>query len=143
MVASTIVVLFLGSYLLLNDTKKFLMIHYVISFATWSWLFWDYKMLQINKQYVRALGLSIGILCYGFYLSNRFDYMDKAGLVRIGATLPIFFLLLQKPLRIAFKATMKREPIVDKPAPSFADFMYIFFLLMTTLMIPFWVVKLP
>jgi hypothetical protein len=31
---------------------------------------------------------------------------------------------------------MKREPKVEKPAPSFADFLYIFILWMTTLIIP-------
>jgi hypothetical protein len=140
-VAFAIVFLFPGSYVASSEREIFLMPQYAIGFAIWGWLLWDYKLLQINSLYVKTLGLSIGVFFYGLYLGSQFDYLDNGGLIKIGTTLPAIFLLLQKPLRIAFKAMMKREPIVDKPAPSFPDFIYIFILLITTLVIPFWIMK--
>jgi hypothetical protein len=50
--------------------------------------------------------------------------------------MPTFFLVTQGIFRFIFKTLMKREPIVDKPAPSVADGVYMFTLIMTTILVP-------
>ena len=128
--------LFLASYLTFSNLNTFLSINSAICFLVWGWLWIDYKLLQVSRHYFVVLGLSTVILIYGYFLSEKYIHLHNAGLVKNGAVLPIFFLILQRPLRYIFKAVMKREPVVDKPAPTFADFVYIFILIVTTLIVP-------
>lgn len=128
--------LFLASYLTFSNINTFLSINSAICFLVWGWLWIDYRLLQVSRHYFEVLGLSMVILIYGYFLSEKYIHLHNAGLVKNGAALPIFFLILQRPLRYTFKAVMKREPVVDTPAPTFADFVYIFILIMTTLIVP-------
>lgn len=124
------------TFFLFKAENNFLTINYTIAFAVWGWLTFDYKILQIDKLYYSSVGLGLAILFYGYLLNNEYSNEDKSRLILMGTTMPIFFLTLQRPLRFAFKKTMKREPKVKKPAPSFADFVYILILLLSTILIP-------
>lgn len=45
-------------------------------------------------------------------------------------------LLIQKPVRRIFKNVTQREPVVDKPAPLKADFLYMAMLFIGSLLVP-------
>lgn len=122
--------------LVFKSHEDFLKINSIISFAVWGWLMFDYKILQIDRLYLGSVALSLTIFFYGYYLNKEFLQEDESIFVSIGTTVPIFFLIIQRPVKFAFKRIMKREPVVNKPAPSFADFIYIFILWMASLLIP-------
>jgi hypothetical protein len=136
-----VVLLFPVSYLIITDTRNFLQATNIMGYAVWGWLFFDYKLLQRNRHYFWLLALSALIIIYGFYLEKEFSYQRDAKFLKTGTTLPVFFLILQRPLRFAFKFIMKREPVVDKPVPSVADFIYTFILWMSTLLVPAILIK--
>ena len=126
---------FLLSYIKVGDSKTFLLINAAIAYGIWGWFSWDYKMLQRTNFYLISLAIASIVLLYGMFLGQKF-ISGYSVFIRVGVTLPIFFLILQLPTRLLFKAIMKREPVVDKPAPSFADFIYLFFLFMSSLITP-------
>ncbi len=123
------------TFLILNTGEYFTISNFILSFSVFGWLLHDYKILQIDRLYFGSLVLSLVIFLYGYFLEHCFLLNDKSVLDIMGTSIPAIFLFLQRPLRLGFKAIMKREPIVDKPAPSFADFIYIFSLSMATIFI--------
>lgn len=125
---------FVLTFFLFQTEDDFLTINYVVAFAVWGWLTFDYKILQIDKLYFSSVGLGLAIFFYGLFLNKNFD--ENISMIQSVMTMPIFLLIIQRPLRLAFIRVMKREPKVEKPAPSFADFVYIFILWMITLIIP-------
>lgn len=122
------------TFFLFQTEDDFLTINYVIAFAVWGWLTFDYKILQVDKLYFSSVGLGLAIFFYGLFLNKNFE--ENIPMIQSVTTMPIFLLIIQRPLRLAFIRVMKREPKVEKPAPSFADFVYIFILWMITLIIP-------
>ena len=124
---------FVLTYCFFQTKDNFLTINYYISFGVWGWLIYDYKILQIDKLYYSSVGLGLAILFYGLFLSKNID--ENNSMIQSVISMPIFLLIIQRPLRFLFIKIMKREPKVEKPAPSFADFLYIFILWMTTLII--------
>ncbi len=136
-----IILLALGlTYLIFKNDDSFLKINYTIAFAIWGWLVFDYKMLQVDRLYFSSLVLGIFIYAYGYLLNKEFSDGNNISTALIGAKLPIFFLLIQRPLRFIFKKIMKREPKVDRPAPSFPDFIYMFIFLLITFILVYYVV---
>jgi hypothetical protein len=135
-VVAIVISAFALTFLLFRTEDNFLTINYTLAFAVWGWLTFDYKTLQVDKLYFGAVGLGLVILFYGYLFNNEFSNEDNSSLILMGTTMPIFFLTLQQPLRFAFKKIMKREPKVGNPAPSFADFVYVFILWLTTILIP-------
>ncbi len=130
-IISTILIsAFALTYLILKDDESFFIINYIIAFVVWGWLFIDYKILQIDKLYYRAVLL--GILILGCrYLPDSYN---NHPLFLTGTSMPLLLLIIQRPMRFVFKHLMKREPVVEKPAPSFADFIYIITLCMTVVL---------
>ncbi|HRG64634.1 MAG TPA: hypothetical protein PLV12_02455 [Saprospiraceae bacterium] len=135
-IAAIIISAYVLAFLIYNQSDNFMKANYTIAFAVWGWLVFDYKILQVDRLYLGSVALALMIFIYGYVLDHEFSDGNKADLVSIGTTMPIFFLLLQRPLRFAFKGIMGREPVVEKPVPSFADFVYFFILWMSTLLIP-------
>ena len=133
-VSAIVLTAFILSFLLFRKEDEFLTSNYIIAFAVWGWLTFDYKILQIDKLYFGSLGLGLAIFLYGLFLNDYFD--ENITMVQSATTMPIFLLIVQRPLRLIFIKLMKREPKVEKPAPSFADFAYIFTLWMVTILIP-------
>lgn len=122
------------TFFLFQTEDNFLTINYTIAFAVWGWLTFDYKILQVDKLYFSAVGLGLAMFFYGLFLNKNFE--ENIPIILSVTTMPIFLLIIQRPLRLVFIKLMKREPKVEKPAPSFADFVYIFILWMATLIIP-------
>lgn len=133
-ISSIIFSAFVMTFFLFQTEDNFLTINYVIAFSVWGWLTFDYKILQVDKLYFSSVGLGLAIFLYGLFLNEKFD--ENVPMIQSVTTMPIFLLVIQRPLRLAYIRVMKREPVVEKPAPSFADFVYIFILWMITLTIP-------
>ncbi len=133
----SILILFLFglSYLLIEKKENFILFNFALGFGVTGWFFYDYKMLQLNVFYLKSLLIGLLIGLYGYYLYQHFGDHNK-NMILNSAILPIFFLVTQRIYRFIFKTLMKREPIVDKPAPSFADGVYMFSLFMTTILLP-------
>lgn len=104
-------------------------IKFWIAFSIVIWLFSDYKVLQSFTRQILSFCLILLLYQYVFLedLSALFTSTDRHKTLLI---LPISLLVVQLPLRLAFKALLKREPVIDKPSPSFQDFLYTFILLL-------------
>lgn len=134
---ASIIVAFGLTYLIFKSHELYFLINFIIAFAVWAWLIFDYEILQIDAFYFSLLGLGLAIFFYGQMLYNTFPNEAHNSLILSGTALPLTLLIIQRLLRIVFKKIMKREPIVEKPAPSGADFLYSFVLFVTTLMTAF------
>lgn len=113
-----------GLFTYQNNARTFSYIYYILGLGTWTWFITDYKMLRVIKYYNLSFLIALLIFLYSYYIqkSNPFySFFDLSGMFAI---LPLIFIVIQKPLRIGFKKIMKREPIVERPALSFADFIY-------------------
>lgn len=135
-ISAIIISAFALTYLIFKADENFLKINFVIAFVVWGWLTVDYKILQVDKLYFGSVALGLTILLFGYLLKKELTNEENISLVLSGTSMPIFFLIIQRPARFVFKRIMKREPKVDRPAPSFADFVYIFILWTTTILIP-------
>lgn len=133
-VSAIVVTAFIFSFFLSRKEDELLISNFIISCTVVSWLLLDYKVLQINKLYFGSLGLGLAIFLYGLFLKEHIDQNNT--MVQSTTTMPIFLLTVQRPLRLIFIQLMKREPKVEKPAPSFADFVYAFILFTATIVIP-------
>ncbi len=105
-----------------------------LAFIIYLWLFADYKMLQNSKQQWYSLIFSFGFMLILSSMGILYVINNRA--FYISLMLPFIFLLIQKYMRKAFLAKMKREPVIQRPAPSFADGAYTFLLLIITLLLP-------
>ena len=133
-VSAIVVTAFIFSFFLSRKEDELLISNFIIACAVVGWLLLDYKVLQINKLYFGSLGLGLAIFLYGLFLKEHIDQNNT--MVQSTTTMPIFLLTVQRPLRLIFMQLMKREPKVEKPAPSFADFVYAFILCTATIVIP-------
>lgn len=135
-IISIIIFLLFGlSYLLIKQGNNFIIFNFALGFGVTFWFFWDYKMLQFNEFYLKSLLIGLLIGLFGYYLYQDYGSINKNMIIN-SAIMPLFFLFTQRIYRFIFKTLAKREPIVDKPAPSFVDGVYMFALLMTTILIP-------
>ena len=135
-IISIIILLLFGlSYLLIKQGNNFIIFNFALGFGVTFWFFYDYKMLQLNDFYFKSLLIGLLIGLFGYYLYQDYGNINRNMIIN-SAIMPTFFLVTQRIFRFIFKTLMKREPIVDKPAPSFADGVYMFTLLMTTILIP-------
>jgi len=121
--------------MLFGSSKNFSLMTGLTFMGIWAWFIFDYKMLQYLSFYLIALAISIIVVIYSSFLLSKlfpFDYR----FVKTLSFLPLFLLIIQLPLRRLFIILFKREPVVDKPAPSIADFFYSMILWMSSLIIP-------
>lgn len=97
------------------------------------WFFSDYKMLQSDRHYLYSLGIAIAYFL--FVLTNNGEF--NKSVLDYGALFPLTLLIVQKPARLIFKAILKREPIVDRPPPTFWDGVYMIVLILGFWILPF------
>lgn len=134
-----IVGLFLLSYLVAGNPARFLYVNGVIAVAVTFWLFVDYKLLRQLKYYILSVGVAVAIQFYGYWLALHYSSADRPVSFARATLMPFIFLALQYPCRYTFKIVMKREPVVDRPAPSVADFFYMAVLWMGVIGVFMWV----
>ena len=122
--------LFLLSYVSVGNSSNFLFINSIICFGICYWLIVDYKMLQQLKLYLICLTIAILVLAYCNILAEY--YPIKSGFLKSASLIPIFLLIIQLPLRLTFIKLFNKEPVVDRPAPSTADFFYAVILIISS-----------
>lgn len=93
------------------------------------WFVVDYEMLQSNRNYLYSLGIAFGYFLFIFAFNETYNNIQ----LYYGSLFPLAFLIIQKPTRILFKTFLKREPVVEKPAPTFWDGVYMFFIFLSSL----------
>lgn len=99
------------------------------------WFLMDYPLLQSDRHYIYCLLMSLGFWGYTSFLEQRLICDTTA--ISIGGIAPLLLLLVQKPTRLIYKALLHREPIIDRPPPTFWDGVYFFVLLLALLALPF------
>ncbi|WMJ75395.1 hypothetical protein RCC89_19850 [Cytophagaceae bacterium ABcell3] len=117
------------------DQKVFIKFTFFIGLGLGVWFFGDYKMLQSNKYYAYCLLLSIAFLSYSILINQELNLKD--GIIDLGALCPIALLIVQKPTRFIFKSLLNREPVIDRPPPTFWDGVYTVILFLSFVIVPF------
>lgn len=112
------------NFLILKRSSAFFVINYIIGTVFSFWLYYDYKMLQINSLYLRCLVLSILFFFFGYALQKDFGNHSDYKLLQIATALPLFFLVFQRFWRWVFIKAIKREPEVKEQFQSLADTVY-------------------
>ncbi|MBL0911031.1 MAG: hypothetical protein IBJ09_01570 [Bacteroidia bacterium] len=128
--------LLFGAFVLMNVLMFFdpLMRAYgamICGAALCLWFYGDFKMLRVYRYYVYYLLMGSVLLVYGFILPHIHPDARQAGCQG-----PLFFLLVQRPLRFLFIFILKREPELQRNDGPVADRVYsgLLFLLMVVVL---------
>lgn len=97
------------------------------------WFFSDYKMLQSDRHYLYSFGIAIAY--FTFILTNNGEF--NKSVLDYGALYPLTLLIVQKPARLIYKAMLNREPVFDRPPPTFWDGVYMIVLFLGFGVLPF------
>lgn len=119
------------SLLVIENSEISTITTYFLCFGIGAWFFADYKMLQINKYYNYCFLIAAVFLCYSLLIKYLEPY--NVDLIKFSSPFPLSLIAIQKPLRLIFIRLFKREPIVDRPAPSFLDGIYMLLLFFLTI----------
>lgn len=121
--------------IILNQTNPqiFLKFSFFLGMGIGVWFFSDYKMLQSNRHYFYSLGIAIAYLL--FIITNNGDF--NKSVLDYGALYPLTLLIIQKPARLIFKMALNREPVVDRPPPTFWDGVYMIILFLGFGVLPY------
>lgn len=121
---------------LFKDTETFFHATLCIGMGLGLWFFIDYKMLQDSRYYLYSFSIAITFLGYGILIQKQFPNL-KLDPVELGSLYPIWLLTLQIILRLTFKQLFNREPVVEKPIPTFWDGVYTLMLFTGFTSLPF------
>jgi len=83
------------------DIEIFFWANFFLGYGLWSWLIYDYKILQSNRHYVYCLLITIAFGGYCLLLKQ----------INFSAFLPLMLLLIQRPSRLIYKVLLNREPV--------------------------------
>ncbi len=117
------------------DPHAFVKFTFFLGIGIGVWFFGDYKMLQLDKYYIYGLLISTGFLGYAIFVKQELNF--NVGIVDLGALYPLTLLVIQKPTRLIYKYFLNREPVVDRPPPTFWDGVYILILFLGFTVLPF------
>lgn len=120
----TVSLVLIGIFINQFDPQAFRKFSLILGLGIGAWFFTDYKALQSDKLYIYCLGIAIGYLLFILKLNDEFN----KSILNYGALYPLTLLLVQKPTRLIYKAILKREPVVDRPPPTFWDGIYMIIL---------------
>jgi hypothetical protein len=115
------------------DPELFRQFSFFLGLGIGVWFFTDYKMLQSNKHYLYSL--AIAIVYFLFILTKIGEFNQN--ILDYGALYPIILLVVQKPTRLIYKLILNKEPIIDRPPPTFWDGVYIIVLFFGFGVLPF------
>mgnify|MGYP001564472531 CR=1 FL=1 len=133
-ISSLFAILVFVSYLLEMDRSKVVNLDIIIGFGMAVWFIVDYKMLQLNRYNLYCFFVAALLFLYGFIVRNYDDHtMEKAPIFVL--SMPLSCILIQRPLRLIFIRTLKREPVIEKPMPTLADGLYGLILLMSSVLL--------
>lgn len=123
----------IGIILKQTNPQIFIKFSFFLGMGIGGWFFSDYKMLQSNRHYFYSLGIAIVYLLFIIINTGNFN----KSLLDYGALYPLTLLIIQKPARIMFKMALKREPVIDRPPPTFWDGVYMTILFLGFGVLPF------
>lgn len=132
----TLCLIIISLLTLLYDNHMFFKTTFFLGIGLGVWFLSDYKMLQVDKYYTYCLFIAIAFLCYGILIKVQFSD-GVINLLDLGSVYSLSLLIVQKPLRLIYKKIFKREPVVEKPAPTFWDFIYMLLLFLALIALPF------
>lgn len=137
-IISIIAVCLLIIGILIKQYDSYLFIKYSFFFGTGIglWFFVDYKILQSKKLYFFCVGIAIGYLLFILIITGE----TSKQLIEYAALNSLTLLLIQKPTRLLYKTILNREPIVDRPPPTFWDAVYMIILVLGFLVLPFLII---
>lgn len=115
------------------DPQIFREFSFFLGMGIGAWFFLDYKMLQSGTHYLYSFGIAIG---YFLYILTYNGELNKS-VLDYGAIYPLTLLIVQKPARLIYKATLNREPVVDRVPPTFWDGVYMIILFLGFGVLPF------
>lgn len=121
---------------ILINSHTFFKANFFVGLGLGVWFFGDYKMLQVDKYYFYCFLIAITFFGYGLFIKKQFSN-STLKLTDLGSLYPISLLIVQKPLRLIYKLFLKREPVVDRPPPTFWDFVYSILLFLAFAVLPF------
>ncbi len=141
--SASVLVAILFSLMFFKSIESFLSFNFIIGFCLWGWLANDYKMLQADKLYFGSLAFALLFFIYGYFIYHYYFPETKASMSLFSNSLPMIFLIFQRPLRLLFIRIYKREPVIKSNSSSFGDFGYVFILFMSSILITaFWLVDI-
>jgi hypothetical protein len=108
-----------------SEPSTFTGIVEVIGMGLTLWFFIDYKTLQTNKLYNYCLATALGLSLFGYIIARSNIFYRHFGNIQFMTALPIIFLVCQKAARLSFIKIFNREPEIEKPVKTFADFIYL------------------
>jgi hypothetical protein len=126
---------FLFSFAFYKDPRTFTKMVEVVGFALTYWFFLDYKTLRINKFYNYSLLIALAVSLFGILIVRSDILFKYLGNVELFSSLPVLFLISQKIVRLVFIRIFKREPAIEISLKKFFDFIYIIFLIATTIFV--------
>lgn len=129
----TVSLLVIGIIINQIDTHVFVKYSLFLGMGIGLWFFADYKLLQSDKYYIYCLVIAT---CYLIVVMSFVGGFNKK-ILDYGALYPIAVLLIQKPTRLLYKLFFNREPVVDRPPPSFWDALYMGILFFGFAALPF------
>lgn len=140
-VLSVVSLIAMGMMVILStDHELFEVLHFFMAYMLWAWFFIDYKMLQHLSLYVGAWGLTTVLYLTGFALGFGDSTQNTPWADEFVVFIPIWFLIAQFPFRMFFIWAIGREPVVDRPAPTFWDGVYILSLMFISFFVPLYLI---
>jgi hypothetical protein len=118
------IIAILFSLVFYSEPSTFTGIAEFIGFGFAGWLFIDYRTLQTPKLYNYSLLIALGVSLFGYIVIRSNIFYKYFGDIQFMTTLPLIFLACQKILRLTFIKILDREPEIDMPIKTFADFIY-------------------
>jgi hypothetical protein len=96
-----------------------------------TWFFSDYKMLRNSRYYNYCLGIGVLLTSIAFSFA-AIKALNESKFALYMSLSAIILLVNQRLLRKLFLKIFKREPVVEKPSPSWKDMLYAMSLLLAT-----------
>ncbi|WP_417603135.1 hypothetical protein [Owenweeksia hongkongensis] len=134
----TLGLLLVSLVLLFYGKEVFVQFNLILGIMLGVWFFSDYKMLQSSKYYIYSLFVALIFLLYGIFANGELS--NSVDLIELGVLFPISLLIVQRPARLIFKFLLKREPVVDRPVPTFWDGVYTLLLFLSFILLPAFII---
>lgn len=125
--------LLIGIFIDLFYTQVFIKYSFFLGMGIGLWFFTDYKMLQSDNHFNYCSLIAIVFLI----IMTIFTGESNTDFFAYGWLYPLTVLIIQKPARLIYKAILKREPVVDRPPPTFWDGVYMTILFFGFAILPF------
>lgn len=136
---ATLILILLTPLLALKDSHTFSVGLFALGYAIGFWFYSDYKMLRINQFYFKSLLVASLWGLFG-YLTTVTLKLEYNLFIYVGLISPLWFLIIQRPLRFLFKRILKREPKIGNHDVEGGDKIYSLILFLSLFVLPFLII---